>query len=347
MQSLVFPFVGTLSRADASGGTKEERRNMPAALDVAAWLGSGEALAALHDAGDDGYARYPETLERSMRALANDGVLERHRSPLYSTIDAIQTWLNSSFGDRVQPSALTSEWRKRKAEVALGAWTALRHDGSALARVQVPEVRMPKADAQSPVPIFVEPHPEAIASLYALARQTSRVLVSEGILSASAPSLAVLEEVKGLLWTSLGAAVLEANDEPLPPALRGALAAFPAAMRALEATLSESGSVDVPLAIDVHTNGAAALLLEEALGSLEEVWMVMRAPGTHELWLAIGASIPHHELLESASAPMTDTSWRGRLRRDGEPSPSPLERSYFVDIPPESRTAPSTIPWPG
>jgi Protein of unknown function (DUF3160) len=105
--------------------------------------------------------------------------------------------------------------------------------------------------------------------------------------------------------------------------------------------------VDVPLAIDVHTNGAAALLLEEALGSLEEVWMVMRAPGTHELWLAIGASIPHHEMLESASAPMTDTSWRGRLRRDGEPSPSVLERSYFVDIAAESRTAPSTIPWPG
>ena len=347
LQSLVFPLVGTLSRAAASGGSHEDRRDMPTALDVAAWLGSGEALAALHDAGQDAYARYAEALERKMRALASDGVLERHRTPFYSMIDAIRTWLNGSIGDRVQPSAATSEWRKRKVEVALGAWTELRHDGSLLARVQVPEGRLPEGEAQSPVPIFVEPHPEAIARLFALARQTSRVLASEGILGPSAPSLAVLEEVKRLLWTSLGAAVLEANDEPLPPALGGALAAFPAMMRTLEATLSESGSVDVPLAIDVHTNRAAALVLEEALGDLEEVWMVMRAPGTHQLWLAMGASIPHYEMLEGASAPMTDTSWRAALLRDAQPSADPLVRSYFVDGAPDPKTTPSTNPWPG
>jgi hypothetical protein len=331
MQSLVFPSAGGLARAEAPPTARDGVRALPAALDVAAWLGSAEARAALRDAGDDAYARYATTLDRLMRARPPAGSLERHRTPYLSMLDAVETWLGPSAGDRVQPGASTTEWRKRKAEVALGAWTALRHDATAMSRVAVAGVRLPPhAPQDSAVPVFVEPHPEAIAKLVALVRQTSRALVAEGALGQDAPGITVLDEVGDMLWMALGVATHEATDLPVPPALAARLAELPARLRALEAALADAGVADVPLAVDVHTDRPTGRVLVEGLGRVEEAWMVVREPQTHRMWLAVGASIPHAELVEPAGQRPSDGAWRARLLADGDPAPTALERAYLV-----------------
>jgi uncharacterized protein DUF3160 len=335
LQSLTFPVVGPRSLSEAPSTwapsdratTPPTARNgiraFPTALDVAAWLGSQEARAALHDSGDDGYDRYDETLERLMRARPPDASLSspgRHGTPYLSMIDAIETWLGPSAGDGAQPGAFTSEWRKRKAEVALAAWTELRHDATALTRIPLADVR-PAALAPEPVtlPVLVEPHPEAIAKLAGFVRQTARALLTEGALSSGGRALRILEEVDNLLWTALGAAVYQTADEPLPPPLEAALAAVPSRLRALEVTLADVGAADVPLATGVHLDVSSGRVLEEATGRIEEAWMVVREPGTHRLWLALGASIPHHELVQPASQRLSDSAWRTRLQREGDP----------------------------
>jgi hypothetical protein len=346
LQSLTLPMVGAriasespgLSEApshiDAYAPSSGAVRVLPTALDVAAWLGSGEARAALHDSGDDRYEHYEETLERLIHARPADTSLAspgRHRTLYLSMIDAIETWLLPSAGDRVQPSASTSEWRKRKSDVALSAWTELRHDATTLTRIPVATVRLNATAAeQSTVPMFVEPHPEAIAKLVGLVRQTARALVTEGMLRTGSPSLRVLEEVDDLLWAALGVSVYETADEPLPPSLESTLANFPARMGALEAALADTGSVDVPLVAGVHLDVASGRVLEEATGRIEEGWMVMREPGTHHLWLALGASIPHHEFVYPASQRLSDGAWRTRLRVEGEPAPGALARAYVA-----------------
>src|SRR4029077_20851888 len=102
--------------------------------------------------------------------------------------------------------------------VALSAWTELRHDATTLTRV-VEAGPLPAAALaeQATVPIFVEPHPEAIARLAGLVRQAMRALVAEGMLRSGSQALQILEEVDDLLWAALGAAVYETADQPLPP----------------------------------------------------------------------------------------------------------------------------------
>jgi hypothetical protein len=307
-------------------------RALPTALDVAAWLGSREARVALHDSGGDSYERYDETLERLIRGRPPDASLAspgRHRTPYLSMIDAIETWLLPSEGDGAKPGASSPEWRKRKAEVALAAWTELRHDATALTRIPLTDVRLPpRVPGQVTVPVFVEPHPEAIAKLAGLVRQTMRALVGEGELRNGAPALKILDEVDDLLWTALGAAVYEAADNPLPPVLESALATFPARICAVEAALADAGAADVPLTVAVHVDAASARALEEATGRIEEAWMVMRQPGTHRLWVTLGASIPHHEIAQPSSHRQSDTAWRMRLQTDGDPPPGVLARDY-------------------
>ncbi len=331
LQSLVFPVVGLLARAEPPPTSRDGRRALPSALDVAAWLGSGEARAALHDSGDDAYARYGETLDRLTRGQPAARSIARHRTPYLSSLDTLQTWVAPSAGDRVQPGATTTEWRSRKAAVALGAWTEIRHDAVSMSRIQIPEVSLPpRASGDAALPIFVEPHPEAIADLLALVRQTSRALVADGAIAPAGPADAALQEVAELLWEALGVAVHEAADQPVPPALLAAMAAFPARMRALEAALGAVGGAEVPLVVDVHTDATSGAALEEATGPVEELWIAMRVPRTHRTWLALGASVPHLELTQPMALRLTDATWAGRLG-ELEMPPEPVERPYFVD----------------
>jgi hypothetical protein len=335
LQALVFPLVGALTgHRQLAASARERVRALPGALDVAAWLGSAEARAQVHAAHDDAYRRYDETLDRLRLARPAEGSLERHRTPYLSMLDALETWLRPSVGDRVQPGAPTAEGRSRKAAVALAAWTELRHDATAMSRVQVLDLRLAaRTPVDSPVPVFVEPHPEAIAKLLALVRQTERALLGSGTLPKGAPGVAVLDEVDDLLWTALGVAVYEAADRAVPPALLQGLGGFPARMRALEAAVAGSGAAEVPLVVDVHSDRPSGRALEEALGHVDELWMVMREPETHRLWLALGASIPHVELVQPMAQRASDAAWRARIAAEGDPPPEPLEESYRVKLP--------------
>ena len=333
LKALVSPAVGR--RQATADPTIAATRAFPSALDVAAWLGSGEARAVLHDAGEDAYERYDETLDRLRRArpsVTSPAAPSRHRTPYFSLIEAIETWLAPSTGDAVQPGTSTVEWRKRKADVALAAWTELRHDATTLTRIARADVITSIAPpAPASVPVFVEPHAEAIAELEGAVRQATRALNADGALRSGSQAQRVLEEVDNLLWIALGAAVYQTADESLPPELEEALWAVPARIRALETAVGGSGAADVRLIADVHVDGASSRVLEEGTGPVEEAWLAMREPRTHRLWVALGAWIAHGELQQPAARRLTDGAWRARLIVDGSPPAGALERGYATD----------------
>ncbi len=332
LQALVFPSIGPVANDESPPTARGRVRAFPSALDVAAWLGSASARDALHETADDAFEGFGETLDRLVRSRSPQRSLARHRTPYLSMLDAIETWLAPSAGDRFEPGAALEVWRRRKADVALAAWTELRHDATSFSRAPVSEVMLPpQSPGGTAVPLFVEAHPEAIAKLIAVVRQTARALVAEGLLPSRAPALTVLDEVDDLLWTAFGVAVYETADETTPPALAAALAGFPARLRALESALAEAGEADVPIATDVHADLPSGRALEETTGRVEEAWIVVREPGTHWLWLAIGASIPHHELVQPAGRRWTDRAWRDRLEAEGDPPPGTLARGYSID----------------
>jgi hypothetical protein len=347
LQSLTFPSVGARNpsaapvtwalsaRVDPPFTARDGVRALPTALDVAAWLGSGEARASLHDSGDDAYDHYDETIERLTHLRAPNGSpvpAERHRTPYLSAMDAIETWIAPSAGDGVQPAASTSEWRKRKADVALAAWTELRHDATSFSRIAVGDLRLssPAPLTEVAVAAFVEPHPEAIAKLVGVVRQTAQALASEGILPIGSSALRVCDEVDDLLWTALGAAVYETADESLPSALEAALSTFPGRLRALDAALADAGAAEVSLAVDVHVDLSSSRVLEEVTGRIDEAWMIMREPSTHRLWLALGASIPHGELAQPSAQRQSDSTWRARLQTEGDSVAGSLDQPYAL-----------------
>jgi len=334
MQALVFPSIGALAATDRPPPTARDGvRALPSSLDVAAWLGAPEARAALHEAGDDAYEGYEATLDRLTRRRAADDTLARHGSIYTSSLDAIATFLAPSGADVAQLGASTSAWRRRKMEAALTAWTAVRHDAIAFTRLPLAPsgAADPPRSVTSAIPAFVEPHPEAIAMIVGTLRQAMRGLTALEALPADSPARAVLKEVDDLATTALGIALREANDEPLTPQEAAALAAFPARFVGLEARVALTGSADTPLAADVHADLAPARVLEEATGWVDEAYMVVAEPRSRRLVVAIGAAIPHYDLVQPAALRLGDIAWRARLQAGGAPARAAWTRAYVVD----------------
>jgi hypothetical protein len=334
MQALVFPAIGASTQTDHPPPTARDGvRALPSALDVAAWLGASEARALLHETGDDAYDGYDAALDALLRRRAAEDTLARHGSLYTSSLDAVATFVAPSAADAMQPGASASPWRRRKTDAALSAWTSVRHD--AIAFTRLPLAASGTADAAhaatSTQPAFVEPHPEAIAKLVGTIRQASRGLAAMDALAQDSPARAVLKEVDDLLTTALGIALRQANDEPLAPQEASALAAFPARMIDLESRVALTGSADAPLVADVHADLGPARVLEEATGYIDEIYMLVAEPRTRRLVLAVGASIPHFELVQPASLRLGDIAWRGRLQSGSAPPRAAWTTAYIVD----------------
>jgi hypothetical protein len=170
-----------------------------------------------------------------------------------------------------------------------------------------------------------------------MVRQATKGLNAFGALPADSPGRALLREVDDVLWTALGVALKEANDQPLTPEQSDALAAIPDRMVALEARLAVTGVADVPVAIDVHTDLGPARVLEEATGYIDDLYLVVPEPRTRRLVLAVGASVPHFEFVQPAAQRLSDTAWRARLQSGTGPARQAFVGGYLVARP--SRTS--------
>jgi hypothetical protein len=298
---------------------------------VAAWLGWTEARATLHESADDAYVGYDERMERLYaRRPADDA---RHASVYHSALDAFATVLAPSAGDPAQPCATTSQWRRRKLEVVLAAWTALRHDTMPFARFPLgppPEVPAPRDTNDEPLAAYVEPHPEAIAKLLALVRQASRGLRAVTGQNEVSPTRALLDQIDAAIAASLAAATREANDEPLTAEEKAALDALPARLAVIDAALVASRSADVSLAADVHTDIGAGRTLEETTGDLDDLYIAVREPRTGRMVLAVGASLPHYEFAQPVTSRLSDDAWRARLHAASPPERDAFTRGYVV-----------------
>jgi hypothetical protein len=336
LQGLVFPTVGALQAGAKPPPTaRDGERAVPTALDVAAWLGATEARAVLRETGDDAYAGYDQALDRLYQRRPPENDVARHTSLYVSALDALATYVGKSAADGESPGATAGVFQRRKIEATLAAWTELRHDAVSFSRLPSPPTATaaPPKTATPDADAFVEMHPEAIAKLLALVRQATKGLTALGALPNDSPGRALLADVDDMLWIALGAALHEANDEPFPAELAQSLAALPARMVALEERVATSGTADVPMIVDVHTDLGPGRALEEATGYIGDAYVVVPEPRSHRLVLCIGASIPHYELTQPAAERMSDSAWRSRLQAGVALPPRDAYTSAYVVAP--------------
>jgi len=243
------------------------------------------------------------------------GVLgaEPHHDSVYgSFLAAMASVVHGGDAPGAPGTGEVSRQARRNVRALLGAWTFLRHDALAFAH-DAPSgpAPPPAADAAPEGHVVVEPRPEAIANLLGAVRQLRVGLLDLGGLDGGGPSAAVLAELESLLTLALeGSLGGSPAGEPEALALAPRLARFPSRIAALEAWL---GPAAAPVVVDVRVELASGRVLEEGTGPLEELFLRVRDPRGHLTVIAVGASVPHMELEESAAHPSGDVAWRARI----------------------------------
>lgn len=323
LERLVHPSVGLLGDAVPASLEHPTRRSLPTSLDLAAWLGSKDALALLAAKKRDAYEGYSDVLAEL--ALRRGASQDARLSPsLYGrALDVVAAWVKPSSADGAFAFGARRPYRRSRLTSALAAYAVLRHDFVSGARTAGGTLG-PPSNATSAVRTFVEPHPEAIASLLAFVRHANRGLSDKRLFPGTGPASAMLTEVEHVLACALRVAEDEANGESPGPADAALLATLPSRMEALDAVVQSSGAADAAVAIDVHTDLGAKAALTLATGALDDAYFLFRDPVTREVELAVGPAYSFYEFAQPMGMRLSDSGWRTLLANHGTPRSSKL-----------------------
>jgi hypothetical protein len=329
LQGLVFPYVGTATK-EASGVTQlSGQRAFGVGTDVAAWLGSREADKLRHEAGDDAFAGFQEARARTDRLRPEPLAPARHASLHMSTLDVLATYLAPSRAELSLPASFSAAYARHKVEVVLGAWAHERHDARPFARAASYTTTTPKPRPKleiKDVPVFVEPHPEALGHLLAYVRQASRGLTAQGLPRNTSGAIA-LTELEDLVDAAYQTATRAANDEPPTLELSSRLAGFSDRLEWLHAlTGLRTGGV---LAAHVHADAVSGRASVAGIGGLGELHVAIREPRTGNLVHAVGARFSGLEAVWPRNKSIHD----GALKQDLGKSPlapPPWVSAYLV-----------------
>ncbi|MEO8875578.1 MAG: DUF3160 domain-containing protein [Polyangiaceae bacterium] len=271
-------------------------RSMPSALDVAAWLGSDEALAQISARGDNKLAGY----SRALSALYLSRPRERHASIYLSSLDVVASMLAPSVSRAALAASKSAAFRKTELDSALSAWTSFRSDFSGIrAHLGAAPPSPALTPNAKPTLVYVEPEIEVIGNLTALVRQTLHGLDALGALNVTSPARSVLQDADQLLTVAFEVALLAANDESPTAQQRATLATLPAWLDSLENALDS----ETVRSVVVHRNQGDGSRLRESTQTIENIFLALREPHTHRLILAVGAHVPHVEEIETSVVP--------------------------------------------
>ncbi|MBX3190696.1 MAG: DUF3160 domain-containing protein [Labilithrix sp.] len=324
---------------NATQSAAGESRRLPSLVDLPAWLGVEEARVVLRESGAGAFTGYDDALARAIAARPKDDSPARHASVYGSLLDALVVWGDPAGARAVASSA--SE--RRRIESMLAAWTLLRHDGQPLSRPRnaADKNEKSRADGALPVPgaslpAFVEPEPDVIARLIAATAQLKRGLTAISGLKATSPSLVTIAEVEDILRLALRVAASEVNDEAIAADDQSALAAVPARLARIErrgeAEKEKNDAPQTPLVAHVFSDVQGGRALSTATGAVEPAIMLVREPSTGKVFVAVGAHLAHHEIVEPLAQRTTDATLRARLAATGQAAQDarPLPREAYT-----------------
>ena len=330
LQSLVFPMLGKTVREPAPATSRKGYRVFPTALDLAAWLGSREARDVLTQIGADSFEGFDAAFDKVVRRRPQESSAALHRSLHMSLLDVVHAYLEPSLAE---PESMKSEeWRTRKLESALSAWTLLRHMHRPFERTQAlpPTKEMPEEKGEGAVKTFIEPHPEAIGRLAATLKQAEKGLAALGHLDAASAAIANLREAESIAFVAYRASTRLANGESLTAEEQADVDQLDERLRRFEARLGK-GVVDSRVVTAVHRELGTNSTLLEATGTLETVVVAMRDPESGKTILVQGAHLPHYEFVTGAARAPTDIEFRQQLSEGSPPKRDPCVSTYRSD----------------
>jgi len=325
-------------------GTRENRRGLPMGLDLLAAMGSEQAYQHLDELGETSYENYPQQMEK-VRGWLADLTVEDWTETLYNT------WLYSFYPllevpDEGYPSFMQSPaWVDKQMNAVLGSWAELKHDTILYAKQVYAELG---AGPPPPPPIppngYVEPVPYFYARLAALTAMTRSGLEQRGLLSeVDSTNLAWLER---MVLDFKVMAEKQLRGEPLTPEEYEKIRYYGGDLEHLTMAAADSDAEDpyapkfmdekpqAAVIADVATDPAPELVLEEAVGRVNPIYVVVPmvdSQGNPYLQVAKGGVFSYYEFPWPMSDRLTDEKWRQMLDEGRAPALPVWTNSFFME----------------
>lgn len=304
-------------------------------LDVMSILGSAQADAIL--AADERYCGFRGVIDALKTEFAGYTTADWTRNAYWSWLHALKPLLAPT-GDGWPTFTTTLKWRLKQLGTALASWTQLRHDTI----LYVKQPYTPGTETSIPPPFggYVEPVPPLFHRLAFLTAFTKDGLDALGVLPAEV--VPAMNRTQALLEALRDIAIAEVEGRALTQAQQDVIENFPDTYAAIVKDLAkifteppEDPSVPTSaevagdglrasLVADVHTDGNTLTVLEEAVGNLDWVLVLHKAPGG-AISASIGPVFTYYEFPHPMSDRLTDEAWRLMLNGN-----SPPERPWWT-----------------
>jgi len=321
-------------------GTDFHRRGLPKGLDLLAAMGSERAYQILEGMGETAYENYPQQMAK-MRAWVSGLSAEEWTETLYNTwLYSFQPLLEVA-GEGYPAFMRSSAWVDKQLNTALGSWAELKHDTILYAKQSYP----PPSPGHMPGPLpprgYVEPVPGFYARLAALCAMTRAGLSSRGLLDEQdLASLGRLEELSLALQMM---AEKELRGQPPTEDEYTRLRGYGDEMRELTMAAADvegppgdwtytEQEPQAAVVADVATDPMEMIVLEEAVGRVDEIYVVVpviEEDGTTYLQVAKGGVFSYYEFPWPAGDRLSDQKWRAILNAGQAPSRPEWSRSFL------------------
>jgi hypothetical protein len=322
MQQLIAPYV--------------KNRILPLGLDVAAALGSETAYTLAEGAGATQFAEYApqmQMLRDQAAALTQDEWLENTYGGWLWALKPLWNRAPAPYPPLMQ----TEAWLRRDLQAGLASWTELKHAAVLYAKQPT---GLGGGGPQYVSHGYVEPNPlvfARIAVVAALLYQgiTERGLVPENPFSGDMTEFStlpvVIDQLRQIAVESAFLAEIarkELAGEPITEDDYFSIMVYGSYLSGVIAHLVVGEPVKpVAVVTDVASNPAAGVVLQEAVGGVDYIYVVI--PGPTGPQLARGAAFSYYEFVGDINQRMTDDEWRALLN-SGQAPPRPAWVGSFL-----------------
>ncbi len=322
-------------------------RALPKGLDLFAVMGSERALQHLNTAGDarmPGYAAQFDKIEQIISAYDDTTWTQ---NLYWSWLHALRPML-APVGDGYPQFMRSDAWLDKQLNTALGSWSELRHDTLLYAKQVYAEMGAGALPPPVPEPPkgYVEPVPDVYARIAALARMTIDGLKQRGLLLPSdETALTQMVEIADRLQTisekELRGEALTEEEYTKIRFYGGDLErlTFAAGLEANEIPGGSPAS-DTPQAAivaDVATNPSGGVVLEEGIGRVFPIYVVVPVEG--KLTVTVGGVFSHYEFEQPLDNRLTDEAWQQMLDEGKAPAFEAWKQALMVEETPGKQLA--------
>ncbi|KUK63497.1 MAG: hypothetical protein XD84_2028 [Desulfotomaculum sp. 46_80] len=310
-QRLIYQEVG--------GNSLDVLRMLPKGLDIPAAMGSTEAYAILKSMKETDYRNYPENMTK-LKTYISSLKNEIWQQNLYwGWLYALKPLVQEKPAG-YPPFMRNAAWVRKELNAYLGSWTELKHDTILYAKQAYAlgtGIDVNVTDDRG----YVEPNPYVYARLASLVKMTGDGMQNSGLLNEQ--DKASLERMEELVLSLKTISEKELSNTPLTDEEYELIRSYGGQLKDFwldalkgEGINNSSTANDRPAALvaDVATNSDGGQVLEEATGSIFDIYVVVPVDG--KLKIAAGSIYSYYEFPWPLNDRLTNTKWREMQKMD-------------------------------